>query len=685
MTNTQTPQETGAFGKYKIERRLGAGGTAEVYLAREEGPAGRQVVLKRPLPELREDPLTQEIFAEEARLHRWIRHPGIVEIFDAGEFQGEPYLAMQFIDGIDAFRLLRRAYAEERCPPEALGVHVGIRLCNALQAIHAARDEQGAPLEVLHRDISPSNVFFSLSGEVFLGDLGAARSAARSSRPHLQSSAIKGKHGYLAPELINGEEASARSDIFSCAVVIAELLLGKPLFVGSGQVATLLAIRDGRIDVLRAAARHFSSGLFEVLERALSLDPAARFPSAQSLATALTPFDAPDGRAQSLLAEWVAWARDPKGLARRLGGALLASEARIRQAEPPLSAPLSAPATVRQPEADELIPVSETWSETEATTTRIDKVPSRIRFASGKVLNTVQFARIIEMIVTGELGPNDEVDWMGQGFRPVEQIELLERHLPSALSTRNVQVPAPPDLAIDLTSGQLLPMLGQLACQRATGLIVIEGSPSETGDLLRLEVYLLAGHLHHVASSDSSDLLGQSLIRQGIISSSELDLALAVLPRFQGRLGDTLIALGLVDPVVLFRSIEGQGRGRFLRLFSWVRGSASFFQKVQPTRVGFPLDVDLIELLLQGMAIAYPNDTPIIRSRAMLGRTLRALTTEIDVVLPPTVARLIRAVGTHGLELRRVLGRLASSGEIQPADALRAMYVAIALGFCEIA
>lgn len=688
MTNAQTPQGPRAFGKYWLERRIGAGGTAEVYLAREGSPDGPQRVIKRPLPELRDDPSLRDLFAQEARLHQLVRHPSVVEVFEAGEVQGEPYLAMQFIDGIDAFRLLRRAHAEERCPPEALGVHAGVRLCEALHAVHAARDERGASLGIVHRDVTPSNVYLSLLGDVFLGDFGIARPAARTSRPQLQSSALKGKHNYLAPEQINGENADFRSDLFSCAVVIAELLLGKPLFAGAGQVAVLLAIRDGRIDALRAAARRFSPGLFEVLERALSREPAARFPSAQAMAQALASFEPPQQEARQLIAEWVGWARDPKKLARRLGGALLESEARIRQIESPPSGPVgptSSPVTVRQEQTEELVPVSEVWSENEPTTARIDEVPSRIRFASGQVLEPVRFARLIEMAVTSELGPDDEVDLMGQGFRRVAEIELLERHLPAALSTRNLQAPAPPDVVIDLADAQLLPLFGQLARQRETGLLVIEGREDEGGELLRREVYLLSGHLHHVASSDSSDLLGQSLVRQKLLSTADLDLALAVLPRFQGRLGDTLIALGLADPVVLFRAIEAQGRDRFLRLFSWLHGRASFFRGVQPSRIEFPLELDLSGLLLEGMMVAYPNDAPIIHSRAILGRTLRCFPGKLHPALPPAILSLLQCVGEHGFELRRALGRLAASGELQPADALRAMYVAIALELCEIA
>lgn len=703
MAHAQSPRGPGGFGKYWLERRIGAGGTAEVFLARAGGPEGPLLVIKRPLPDFREDPSIRDLFAQEAQLHRLVRHPGVVQVHEAGAVDGEPYLAMQYVDGIDAFRLLRRAHVENKPPPEPLGVHVGVCLCEALDGVHTARDEAGKPLGMVHRDVTPSNVYLSITGDVLLGDFGIARPAARTSRPHLQSSALKGKHNYLAPEQINGETSDHRADLFSCAVVVAELLLGKPLFAGAGQVAVLLAIRDGRIDALRAASRRLSPGLFEVLERALSRNPAARFPSARAMGQALAPFSVPREDARSLVREWVTWARDARGLARRLGGALLESEARIRQIDEPASPPGSAlptsapgataptsapgsavpPTTVRQQQTEELIPLSSQWAEDEPTTARIDEVPSRIRFADGRALEAVRFARLIEMAVTGELGPEDQVNLMDQGFRRVADIDLLERHLPAAASTRNLQAPAAPTEVVDLGLAQLLPLLGRLIRPRETGLLVIEGNEGE-GELLRREIYLHKGHLLHVASADASDLLGQALVRQGLLSSSELDLALAVLSRFEGRLGDTLIALGLADPVVLFRAIEAQGRERFLRVFSWTTGRALFFRGVQPSRIDFPLDLDLLPLLLEGMAVAYPNDAPIVHARPILGRTLRCAPGALDETWPRTILALLRCAGTHGIELRRALARLASSGELQPADALRALNVALALGLCEV-
>lgn len=134
-----------------------------------------------------------------------------------------------------------------------------------------------------------------------------------------------------------------------------------------------------------------------------------------------------------------------------------------------------------------------------------------------------------------------------------------------------------------------MPLLGRLAAARATGLLLVEGhADSDRDSAQHRQIFLQAGQLLHVTSGEPTDLLGQNLVRRGILTAEELDMALAVMPRFQGRLGNTLIALGLIDAVVLFRAIEEQGRERFLRIFAWTHGQALFFRGHAALRMRFP-------------------------------------------------------------------------------------------------
>ncbi|MDB4994871.1 MAG: serine/threonine protein kinase, partial [Myxococcaceae bacterium] len=269
------------FGPYLLEARIAVGGTAEVYLARpihttstEAGgsspPAPSRLVVKRLLPHFLNDPEGRTMFSREADLHAAVHHENVVDVYGSGNSDnGEPYLAMEYIDGVDVYRLLRRFRHEGRLPPPYISVHIIVEILKALESVHAATDEKGTPLGIIHRDVTPSNLYLSKDGRVKLGDFGIARSTSRATMRNAASAMLKGKIAYLAPEQVAGEPFDHRADLFSVASVLAEMLIGKALFPGAGQLAILLAIRDCRIDPLREAKGSLPPGLFEVLERAL--------------------------------------------------------------------------------------------------------------------------------------------------------------------------------------------------------------------------------------------------------------------------------------------------------------------------------------------------------------------------------------------------------------------------------
>src|SRR6202020_3254687 len=147
------------------------------------------------------------------------------------------------------------------------------------------RDDQGRALGIIHRDVTPSNLYLSESGKVKLGDFGIARSTSRATMRNAASAVLKGKFSYLAPEQGAGEGFDHRADLCSLATVLAEMLLGKPLFPGGGQLAVLLAIRDCRIDALQEIRDSLPPGLHEVLKRALSRDPKTRYQTADQFAS----------------------------------------------------------------------------------------------------------------------------------------------------------------------------------------------------------------------------------------------------------------------------------------------------------------------------------------------------------------------------------------------------------------
>ncbi|HSU39158.1 MAG TPA: serine/threonine-protein kinase, partial [Polyangiaceae bacterium] len=306
-----------AFGPFVLERRLAVGGTAEVFLAHPKvgiAPAPHLVV-KRLLPTTGEG-TRYELLEREADLHRCVRHPNVVAVYGAGIVRGEPYLAMEYVEGLDLYRMLRRLDADDRDLPVEICVLIARQVAAALEAVHAATDDNGRALKIVHRDVTPSNVYLSVKGDVKLGDFGIARveEEARST-----VGGLKGKFGYLAPEQVSGEEFDHRADLFALVAILGELLIGERVFPGGGQLAVLLAIRDGNIDPLRREAGRLPKGLFELCEKGLHCDPDKRFQSATELAVALAQFQAT--RTENVvqeLSEWVKWAQDQRELARKL-------------------------------------------------------------------------------------------------------------------------------------------------------------------------------------------------------------------------------------------------------------------------------------------------------------------------------------------------------------------------------
>src|SRR6266566_558053 len=224
------------FGRYLLQKRIAVGGMSEVYLARPasgDRPAP-ELVIKRLLPSVLDDPRSRKTFEVEANLHAAARHPNVVEVFEAGEVNGEPYLAMEYVPGVDMFRLMRRAQSETRRLPSAVAIYVARELCKALACVHGLKDEAGKPYAIVHRDVTPSNVYLSVTGTVKLGDFGIARSFAENTRA-TGNQVLKGKYGYLAPEQVSGEPFDYHADLFSLAVVLAEMLIGQSLFPGAGQ------------------------------------------------------------------------------------------------------------------------------------------------------------------------------------------------------------------------------------------------------------------------------------------------------------------------------------------------------------------------------------------------------------------------------------------------------------------
>ena len=278
------------FGKYEILQLLGRGGMAEVYKARavEGSRANQMVALKRLSPRLASDPEAVDLFCGEADVSVMLKHPNIVEVFEAGVVGEVYYLAMEYVDGRDLALILARCRERRIFLPVNFAVHIAKATLDALGYAHAARGPTGLHLNIVHCDVSPSNLFISRLGEIKLGDFGIAK--VRSLGDSDQNGTLWGKLAYLAPEQLERRPLSPQVDLWGAATILYEALTNQRAVQGKTNDETQEALKAGRIAGIESLRPDIPTGLGDVIHKALQIDPSSRYASAQEFAEALEPF-----------------------------------------------------------------------------------------------------------------------------------------------------------------------------------------------------------------------------------------------------------------------------------------------------------------------------------------------------------------------------------------------------------
>ena len=295
------------FGPYKLIKRIGAGGMCEVFRARRQG-TNQDVALKRLHREMQDDPAAVDLFLTEADLGVMLRHPNLVNSIESDEADDSRYfIAMELVDGVDLAKLMRLAAQRGRALEPALAVHIIIELCAGLHYLHNACGPTGRHFGIVHRDVSPENVFVTRDGQVKLADFGIAKVGRLESVTTLLGG-VKGKLTYMSPEQIRGEDLDARSDMFSAALILYELLSGeKPygLRDGETELQQALRVREADIMPLYKLEPDLPDELDQALRKALHKKPKKRFDSCEDFSFELENIVVADG-----------WTRDAKDLAR---------------------------------------------------------------------------------------------------------------------------------------------------------------------------------------------------------------------------------------------------------------------------------------------------------------------------------------------------------------------------------
>jgi eukaryotic-like serine/threonine-protein kinase len=744
------PFQPVAFGRYFLVEHLATGGMAEIYKATSTGAHGfeKTIVIKRILPTLAADSEFVDMFISEAKVTVQLNHPKVVQVLDFGEVDGQYYLAMEYVKGIDGLALLRQC-AQRGCRlSTSIAVHIVADVLDALDYAHNLKDSEGKALGIVHRDISPSNIFVSDQGEVKLGDFGIARVAQ--ARGSAETRTLKGKYGYLAPEVVGGAEVDRRADIFSTGIVLAELLMIRRLFVAKSDLEVLLQVRDAKLDRLDKYGKHIPLDLRAILESALARDPNLRYqdaatfrdalhrylydhrrmvhnsdvrrvlrriidggpddlpgesdrasgsglvpqittspvpgavepappraaapspipaappasPAPPRTATAprpLTPPPAPVTLAPAPLpiaprpptrpTTSPSSAPTPKPVPLVLGRALDPAPAPATGPSPVLQKPKRGPLLevesteyisqsrerTRIPSAKRVPQVTPSGSDRTSLEDTHQQTPTGVTLESlaaadeaALVLGRKRRIKLrppakpdpvpppndqeltgLQKLSTEEvLGPlsSQETTSSGTGWdkissaiqpsirvqsdrseAPREAGEVAASRLSIPFSQDN-GIPTP-SIVGDLSRESLLRIMFRLALAEETGLLVLQLKSSTK------EIFLVDGDPWYVTSSQAEELFGQYLLAKGILAQGELSMALAMLPHFQGKLGDALVALHLLRPVEVLRHLTLQVREKLYSAFVWDEGTHLYYRGRRCSFEAAPLGLDAFEVI----------------------------------------------------------------------------------------
>lgn len=732
-----------AFGRYQLQEPLAVGGMAELFRATSTGAHGfeRTVVIKRILPHLAADEQFTTMFINEAKITAQLVHPKIAQTYELGREGNQLFIAMEYVDGLDALALLRElAHQQQHVRPE-LAVYIMQEVSDALDFAHGQVGPDGESLGIVHRDVSPSNVLLSTRGDVKLVDFGIAQAAQQEHQT--KAGTLKGKYGYMSPEQVVGGEVTAASDIFASGIVLAEMLMGRRLFAAPNELDVLLMVRDVQLGRLDRFGGDIPPDLLAIVRQCLRKAPHERFMSAAELRDALgdwlynhrkrvgtkdvaeivskyvdqarfrqmeilkatrataamsavhpddeggIPLGLAPSDASSLdidISEIAALDEAAGGHEEDIEPAILEEssafaggvvDAAVEAAEPvaDISIPVrakpeaSAPAedffdlgdlddvdlkpaiergptvgstraptsaerpgaALREPSAPsmeasagESIPIvigepvstpfqrarpatrPPTPDEAPAAAKPAAAKPAAAKPAAGSTAAS-QFDSIEAAVASLALPDPDpsakDFDDRDVTALPRPSIKQQMRMTPPADAVREGKTAEPPRLkrisTVAMESGSFaevpaLDVLYRRISTMSTGLLVVEVGGTKK------EIYFVDGKPEFVSSNVAGELFGNYLVNEGAISAGELDMALAMMPHYDGKLGDTLVGLGLMRPLDIFRHLTRQVRRKLVDVCTWQSGMFHWYPDRLNSGEAFPLDLDPYEVLGAG-------------------------------------------------------------------------------------
>ncbi|RYE93287.1 MAG: serine/threonine protein kinase [Myxococcales bacterium] len=648
-----TPQR---LGDYEVVQWIATGGMAEVYVGRRRGARGftKQVALKRILPQFATDSEFVAMFTDEARLCATLTHPNLVEVFDFGEDGGELFMAMELVEGTTCARLVRAAAARGEAVPIEDALFIVLNVLRGLEYAHDAEDEDGRPLNLVHRDVSPGNVLVSRTGAVKLTDFGIVRAAHIERRT--DTGQLKGKLGYMSPEQVTGRELDRRSDLFTVGILLAELLTGRPLFSFGVELDILFRIRDADATTFLRYSGDLPPELSALVLRALAREPGDRFQSAGAFAEAIE--------------ELVRARRLTLGPVRL--GAYVEALGLVR--------PGTRSGEFRARGLVDSTPRAKPLRSAEAPTLD-DGGPAtyRLRLGDGTTQGPMPLTRVLEALITGRASFEVGVSRNDGPFRPASEHPELRRIAASSAHRWDVSITSRDGSRFLFDPRSLPAQLCRLAVTRDTALVMA------IHDQDRKKLYVADGMLVHSSSTDASELIGERLLRSGRILPVELDMALALAPRHGGHVGDALVGLGILRPRELYEEVYAQTRLRATEILRWRQGELWVFPGVKTQEDVLPQGLPMLEVVAQGLLAAHDEETlrklltPVLESPLRPGP--RTGPSVLSLRLPPGPERAL--LGPVGLSLAELILKLTREGVATSHEVMAGVFIGLVSGVLE--
>lgn len=599
------------FGKYRLLQRIGSGGMAEIWKASLAGVDGFEkiLVVKKILPRYARHRQFITMFVQEAKVCSGLHHANVVQIYELGEEGGEYYIAMEYVAGCDLLKLLTRSTKQQRPIPPELCLFIVTEVCKGLGYAHTAADGHGKPLNIVHLDVSPSNILLSLDGEVKLTDFGVAKATVEG-KAAAADDRLKGKLGYMSPEQVTGKPLDRRSDIFSIGIILYEIFTLKRLFLGKTDLETLSNIRDANVEARLARHPEVPEAVADIIRRALTRNQDTRYQTTHEMEEAISQylFEQRIRVTPMLLGAY---------LRELLGHGEKEAEPETKEEMPAVVEHNEPPGDTRGPRLsdDTLGPrvhVEKVLSDSrpghaadEVTPVNVPaQVPSspasQFRFKSDHgEFGPITYNNLRNLLQAHSVSPDELVSVDGSEWRRVGEVSGLRSIVPPALTTE----PEAPDDSGSFGLRNAVRLIARIASMKRTGRLKL----IRRGQLK--EIWFRRGKPVHISSTNKQELFGAQLVTRGVVSPGQLAKAFAHVKSAGGPLGTALVQIGAIDHTTLLAELDHQFHEKFIEIFAWRNAAYEYFPNQEPGPHVVPFRMEPFSAITEGVRRHVSADT----------------------------------------------------------------------------